>query len=153
MTLVVVWLHVLGVVTWIGGLMWQAHVLAPMARQGHVKLFADAARRARPVTWVAISVVAMTGFYNVTQLGSLQQVLESGAGLALAGKFMLVLAAVASAAQRDFAHLPGLIRAVNNGEDASGSLRSIAWMDRLVLLFAIAIMYLGLFVSRTAGHG
>ena len=146
------WLHVLGVVTWIGGLMWQAHVLAPMARQGQVKLFADAARRARPVTWVAIVVVGMTGFYNVTQLGSLQQVLESGAGLALAGKFMLVLAAVAIAAQRDFAHLPTLSRAIASGEDPASSLRRVAWMDRLVLLLAVAIMYLGLFVSRTVVH-
>ena len=150
MALAVVWLHVLGVVVWIGGLAWQAHVLAPLARRGEVRLFAEAARRARPVTWTAIALVALTGFYNVTQLGPLQQVMESGAGLALAGKFMLVLAAIAIASQRDFAHVPRLVRAVAGTETADPAviLRTIAWLDRLTLGLAIVIMYLGLFVSR-----
>ena len=99
----------LGVVIWIGGVAWQAHVLAPLARRGDARVFAEAARRARPVTWTAVSVVVLTGFYNVTRLGSLETVMQSGAGLALAGKFMLVLAAVALAAQRDFAHVPRLV--------------------------------------------
>lgn len=150
MALVPIWLHVLGVVVWVGGLAWQAHVLAPLARRGEVRLFAEAARRARPVTWTAVTVVALTGFYNVTQLGSLPEVMESGAGLALAGKFMLVLAAVALAAQRDFAHVPRLVRATasGSGEDPARILRTIAWLDRGVLLLALVIVYLGLFVSR-----
>jgi len=147
MALVPIWLHVLGVVVWVGGLAWQAHVLAPLARRGEGRLFAEAARRARPVTWTAIAIVALTGFYNVTQLGALEQVMRSGAGLALAGKFMLVLLAVALAAQRDFAHVPRLVR-VAGSDDATSVLRAISWLDRLTLLLAIAIIYLGLFVSR-----
>ena len=147
MALVPIWLHVLGVVIWVGGLAWQAHVLAPLARRGEGRLFAEAARRARPVTWTAIAIVALTGFYNVTQLGALEQVMRSGAGLALAGKFMLVLLAVALAAQRDFAHVPRLVRAAAP-DDATSVLRTISWLDRLTLLLAIAIIYLGLFVSR-----
>ena len=148
---IVLWLHVLGVVTWIGGVAWQAHALAPLARGGDVRLFAEAARRARPFTWVAISLVVLTGFYNVTQLGELQRVLESGAGLALAGKFMLVLAAVAVAAQRDFAHLPRLARALGRtgDEPPAAVLRTITWLDRITLALAALIIYLGLFVSRS----
>jgi uncharacterized membrane protein len=148
----ILWLHVLGVVTWIGGLAWQAHALAPLARGGEVRLFAEAARRARPFTWVAIALVALTGFYNVTQLGPLQQVMESGAGLALAGKFMLVLAAIAVAAQRDFAHVPRLLRALGRtGDEAPATvLRSIVWLDRITLGLASLIIYLGLYVSRVA---
>ena len=150
LALVVVWLHVLGVVIWIGGLAWQAHVLGPLARRGETRVFAEAARRARPVTWTAVAVVVLTGFYNVTQLGELQTVMETGAGLALAGKFMLVLTAVALASQRDFAHVPRLVRAVKGTETADplAVLRAIAWLDRITLVLAVAIMYLGLFVSR-----
>jgi len=148
MTLVPIWLHVLGVTTWLGGLVWQAHVLMPLARQGELRLFAAAARRARPVTWTAVAVVALTGFYNVTQLGSLERVMQSGAGLALAGKFILVLAAVAVAAHRDFAQVPRLVRAVEGTEDPRPVLRGIAWLDRMVLGLAIVIVYLGLYVSR-----
>jgi putative copper export protein len=149
MALVPTWLHLLGVVTWIGGLLWQAHVLAPMARRGDARIFATAARRAQPVTWTAISLVVLTGFYNVTRLGPAEQMMQTGAGLALAGKFILVLAAVSLAAQRDFALIPRVLRATTSrGEDPSGLLKSIAWLDRLVILLSIAIIYLGLFVSR-----
>ena len=150
MALVAVWVHVLGVVIWIGGLAWQAHVLAPLARRGEMRVFAEAARRARPVTWTAVALAVLTGFYNVTQLGPLQAVMESGAGFALAGKFILVIAAVTIAAQRDFAHVPRLARAIAGTEsvDPAAVLRSIAWLDRATLGLALVIMYLGLFVSR-----
>lgn len=143
-----VWLHLLGVIVWIGGLAGQAHVLAPMTRAGAAPAFAEASRRARPVTWGAIALVALTGFYNVTRLGPFERVLESGAGLALAGKFILVLVAVALAAQRDFAQVPRLRRALAGGEDPGAALRAIAWLDRLVLLLALAIVWLGLVVAR-----
>ena len=147
-SLVSVWLHLLGVVTWIGGLMYQAHVLGPAARRDGVASLVELLRRARRVTWVAIALVVLTGLYNVTLLGPLDRVLQSGAALLLALKFMLVLAAVAIAGQRDFAQVPRLARAVAAGADPHPALSAIAWMDRIVLLLAVVIIYLGLAVSR-----
>ena len=136
MRLVVLYLHVVGAVVWIGGLVYQAHVLLP------------AARRARPVTWTAIGVVGLTGFYNVTQLGDLARVMESGAGLMLAAKFILVILTVGLAGQRDFAQLTLLNAAVAANGDPSHALRSIARLDRIVLLLALVVIYLGLAISR-----
>src|SRR5712691_10188452 len=99
LTLTTLWLHLLGVVVWLGGLLYQTHVLLPLARRGEAASFAEAARRQRPLAWTALAVVVLTGFYNVTRLGPLERVMDTGAGLLLAGKFMLVLAAVALAAQ------------------------------------------------------
>jgi len=148
MRLVVLYLHVVGAVVWIGGLAYQAHVLLPAARRGAVAPFADAARRARPVAWTAIGVVVLTGFYNVTQLGDLVRVMESGAGLMLAGKFILVILAIALTSQRDFAQLTLLNAAVTSGGDPSRALRAIARLDRVVLLLALVVIYLGLAISR-----
>jgi uncharacterized membrane protein len=148
MRLGVLYLHVLGAVVWIGGLAYQAHVLLPAARRGAVAPFLDAARRARPVTWTAIAVVVLTGFYNVTQLGDLQRVLETGAGLMLAGKFILVILAITLTAQRDFAQLTLLTAAVSSGTDAGKSLQAITRLDRIVLALALVIIYLGLAISR-----
>lgn len=148
MRLAVLYLHVVAVVVWIGGLAYQAHVLLPAARRGAVAPFADAARRARPVTWTAIALVVLTGFYNVTQLGDLARVMESGAGLMLAAKFTLVILAVALASQRDFAHVPLLTTALAASADPTRPLRSIARLDRLVLVIALIVIYLGLAVSR-----
>jgi putative copper resistance protein D len=148
LALVVVWLHLLGVVVWIGGVMYQAHVLLPAARAGAVAAFVDAARRARPVTWTAVSVVALTGFYNITQLGPLERVMNSGAGMLLVVKFALVIVAIAVAAQRDFARLPILRSALHGSGDATAELKAIVRMDRTVLLIAVIVMYLGLAISR-----
>ena len=138
--LVVLWIHLVGAVVWIGGLAYQTHVLLPGARRGDPRPFADAARRARPVTWTAVALVVLSGFYNVTQLGPLERVLQSGAGLMLAAKFTLVIVAVALAAQRD--------AAIRGGGDATRALTAVGRLDRVVLLLAVVVIYLGLAVSR-----
>jgi uncharacterized membrane protein len=120
----------------------------PAARRNRDAALTDVLRRGRRVTWVAIALVVLTGFYNVTLLGPLDRVLQSGAALLLALKFMLVLAAVAVAGQRDFAQVPRLARAVAAGDDPKPALSAIVWMDRVVLLLAVVIVYLGLAVSR-----
>ena len=76
-SLVSVWLHLLGVVAWVGGLVFQAHVLGPATRREGAAPLAAMLRRARRVTWVAIALVVLTGFYNVTRLGPLDRVLQS----------------------------------------------------------------------------
>ena len=150
MTLLVLWLHVLAVVVWVGGLMYQAHVLLPAARGGAAGPFAEAAARARPVAWTAIALAVLTGFYNVTRLGPLARVLESGAGLLLAGKFTLVIVLVALAAQRDFTQVPRLRRALAEGSDPTSALGAIAWLDRVTLALALVVIYLGLALSRAS---
>lgn len=150
MRLVILWLHVVSAVVWVGGLAWQSHVLLPLARRGEAAVFAEAARRARPVTWTAIGVVVLTGFYNVTQLGPIDRVMQSGAGLLVAGKFILVIALAAIMGQRDFAQLALLRGALASGGDPQPALRSITRMDRSVLLLALVVIYLGLAISRAS---
>ena len=149
MTLLALWLHLLGMVVWLGGVLYQAHVLAPMARRTGAGTFADAARRQRPIGWTALGLVVLTGLYNVTRLGPLDRVMHSGAGLPLAGKFILVLLLIAVAAQRDFTHLVRLQLALSTNTDPVPSLRAIAWLDRITILLAAAIIYLGLAASRS----
>jgi uncharacterized membrane protein len=149
LTLVSLWLHVVGIVVWLGGVVYQAHVLLPAARRGDAATFAEAARRQRPIAWMALSLVVLTGFYNVTRLGPLEHVMESGAGLILAGKFILVLIVVAIAAQRDFTHLVRLHLSLATATDSTPALTSIARLDRLVILLGVVIIYLGLAISRS----
>jgi uncharacterized membrane protein len=148
--LAVLWLHVVGAVVWVGGLAYQSHVLLPLGRRGEVATFAEAARRARPVTWTAISVVVLTGFYNITRLGPIERVMESGAGLMVVGKFILVIAMAAIMGQRDFAQVTLLRAALTSGGDPQPALRSITRMDRVILLIALVVIYLGLAISRAS---
>ena len=149
MTLIALWVHLLGMVVWLGGVLYQAHILLPMARRTGASTFADAARRQRPIAWTALCLVILTGLYNVTRLGPLDQVMQSGAGLLLAGKFILVLLLIAVAAQRDFTHLVRLQLALTTDQDPAPALRAIAWLDRIAIVLALVIVYLGLAVSRS----
>ena len=146
--LLVLWVHLVGAVVWIGGLAYQTHVLLPAARRGDPRPFVEAARRARPATWTAVALVVLSGFYNVTQLGPLERVMQSGAGLLLAAEFGLVIVAVALAAQRDFAQVPVLDASIRGGGDAARALTAVGRLDRVILLLALAVIYLGLAVSR-----
>jgi Copper resistance protein D len=128
--------------------LYQSLALLPAVRPKRVNVFVEVARRARPISWAAASVVVLTGFYNVTRLGPLTQVIESGAALILAGKFILVIAAIAVAGQRDFAQLPRVRALLEAGVDPTPALRAIAWLDRVVLFLAAVIIYLGLALSR-----
>ena len=146
MSLASIWLHLVAMAVWIGGLAYQSHVVLPQARRaGDPRVFGDIARRGRPAVWISVCLVVLTGLYNVTRLGPLGRVMESGAGTLLAGKFILVLAMIALGAQRDFAQVPRLAH-----PDASAALKTIAWLDRAVLLLAAVVVYLGLAVSRLA---
>ena len=147
--LAVLWIHVVGMAVWVGGLVYQSHVVLPAARRGSVAGFAETARRARPVTWTAIALVVLTGVYNVTHLGPLQRVIDSGAGVLLAGKLVLVIAAVALAGQRDFALVSRLRRAVEAGDPPGSALAAIGVLDHLVLVLLVVIVYLGIAVSRS----
>ena|SRR6266851_6772573 len=144
-----IFLHVLGVVVWMGGVMYQAHVLLPMGRRGHVAAVALAARRARPVAWSALALVVLTGLYNVTRLGPLDRVMQSGVAMLLAAKLGLVLVLVALAGQRDFSQVARLNRLVADGGDPTPALRAIAWLDRIALLLGLVIIYMGLAISRS----
>ena len=146
MRLVSVWLHLLGMAVWIGGLAYQTHVVLPQARRGpDPGLLAEVVRRGRVATWTAASVTVLTGLYNVSGLGPLERIVQSGAGALLAGKFILVLIMVPLAAQRDFNQAPRLL-----GPDWRAALQTIAWLDRVVLGLAAVVIYLGLVVSRLA---
>jgi uncharacterized membrane protein len=146
--LLALWLHLIGMTVWFGGVLYQAHILLPLARRAGAATFADAARRQRPIAWTALGLVVLTGFYHVTRLGPLERAMETGAGLMLAGKFMLVLLLVAVAGQRDFTQLVRLQLALQTAADPAPALRAIAWLDRLTILLAALIIYLGLAISR-----
>jgi uncharacterized membrane protein len=149
MKLALLWVHVLGVVVWLGGVMYQAHVLMPRARRGDARVLAEAAAGARAIAWTALALTVLTGLYHVTRLGPLDRVMQSGAAQLLAGKFALVLIIVALAGQRDFALVPRLSRVLDAGEDPAPVLGGIAWVDRVTVLLGAGVIYLGLAISRS----
>ncbi len=147
--LVVVWLHLLSVVTWMGGLLFASHLVAPrLARAGTAErdALADLLRRFRLVTWMAIALLILTGLVNLSRLPfSAALLFERAVGLLLSLKLLLAIVAFALQARRDFAILPRLLSASPQETGHSFGLR---WLDRIVLLLLLVILYLGVSVSR-----
>jgi len=142
------WLHLLAAVVWLGGLLFQSHVLLPaLGKSGLVASGARVLRKARPVAWVAVVVLVVTGLHNLTRL-SLSVLTETRVGRLLALKLLLVIVALMLTAHRDFGLVARLWREVEAGRDGARERRAIDWIDRVVLLLGVAALYLGLAISR-----
>jgi len=66
----ILWLHLLGAVVWIGGLLFQVLVLGPTLQRApitteHLRFVLSLEVRFRYVLWPAVGLVLLTGLYNV----------------------------------------------------------------------------------------
>lgn len=149
MRLLPLWLHVVSATVWLGGLLFQSHILLPLlARGGPAEALAQAVRRSRRVGWTALALLVLTGFHHLTRLPAVAAMTESGVLKLLALKLFLVVVVLMLTAHRDFGVAARLIRAVAEGRDATQALRTLVRIDRVTLLLGVGLVYLGLAVSR-----
>jgi putative copper export protein len=136
--LVVVWLHVTAATVWVGTLLGVGHLIVPaLARGGRAP---EPVLDRRRLSWTAVAVVVVTGFENLRRFG-----LTSGW---LALKLLLVLALFAVAAHRDFALVPRARAAIAAGTPPAAALAGVRWLDRLLALGALAVLFLAVGVAR-----
>src|SRR5262249_61701012 len=76
--LLILWLHLLSAVVWVGGLVYQTHVLLPAARRGGAAAVADMLRRGRPPARAAGAPPGRAGVHNVTPPGPLRRGVGGG---------------------------------------------------------------------------
>lgn len=149
MRLLPLWLHVVSATVWLGGLLFQSHILLPLlARGGPAEALAQAVRRSRRVGWTALALLVLTGLHHLTRLPAVAAMTESGVLKLLALKLFLVVVVLMLTAHRDFGVAARLIRAVAEGRDATQALRTLVRIDRVTLLLGVGLVYLGLAVSR-----
>ena len=153
MRLLPLWLHVVSAAVWLGGLLFQSHILFPLlARGGLAEPLAQAVRRSRRVAWTALALLILTGLHNLTRLPSMAAMTESGVLKLLALKLFLVVVLLMLSAHRDFGVAARLIRAVAGGGDATRALKMLVRLDRVMLLLGVGLIYLGLAMSRGGIH-
>jgi hypothetical protein len=134
----VVWLHVLGAAVWVGGLIHGSHLVLPQVARGEPG-YARLLTRARPIAWGAVVLVILTGIENLRHVHADAWVMA---------KVLLVLVVGPLAAHRDFALLPAALRAIESGEAPDRALAGLRWVDRAVVLGAVALVFLGVAVAR-----
>ena len=139
MALFIRWIHILSVITWVGGMLFIALVLVPSARalddaRIRTRLIEESGRRFRTISWIALGLLVVTGFLNLWFQSSLL-----GAPR-FHWKLGLVVLALILSILHDWVLGP---RAGRPGADPSIRLRA-SWVARLNVGVALAIVLLGL---------
>lgn len=159
--ILILWLHLLGVVIWVGGLVFQLLVLAPTLKPvtASVAQLRFAIRldiRFRYVMWPAVGLVLLTGLYNVMNVllaTSLAGATPASAFARLLGaKLLLVILMIALQAIQRFAVHPRLVTLLRHqlatSTDCRGErlnvLRYSYLLNLLTVSLALAAMLLGL---------
>jgi uncharacterized membrane protein len=131
--------HLLAVVTWVGGMLFIALVLVPITRRLEdaalrTRLVQDTGRRFRTVGWIALGLIVATGLGN---LALRPELLWAPRFHVKAG---LVVLALLLSGFHDFVLGP---RAGRPGADPWARVRA-SWFARVNVLIALAIVALGL---------
>jgi uncharacterized membrane protein len=137
--LVVVWFHVAAAAAWVGGVLYASHLVVPAAARGGRDSLSLLAR-GRAVAWAAWAVLVVTGLENLRRVSLVSPW--------LAAKLVVVIALLALAAHRDFAMVPRALRAIEGGAEPTAALSGVGALDRVLLVFALAVLFLAVGVAR-----
>jgi putative copper export protein len=157
-----VWLHIIAAAVWLGGMAFLALVIVPVMRKPEYReqasnLMQQTGLRFRWVGWICLSLLVLSGSFQLVQRGFGWDDVWSGnlftgaSGHTLGLKLLLVTTILGISAGHDFFIGP---RATAVGQAAPGSpealrLRSWAsWIGRLNMLLALIVVALGVLLVR-----
>jgi uncharacterized membrane protein len=155
---VLVVLHILAAVSWIGGMMFLSLVLAPLVRDRKaapefMALFRSAALRFRPVVWIAIATLLITGLMLLSHRGISVMRPSSWAGIVTV-KLTLVSLLLFLTGLHDLVLGPRVSRvgAVPESQRTAKErfiFRTARWLPRLSLLIALAVVSVATVLARS----
>lgn len=157
----VVTIHVLAAMLWLGGMFFLAVVGAPTLRAIEPpalrqKLFQELGQRFRGVGWIAIATLVVTGIGNLYFRGWLHWrgalgdagFWRTGTGHALACKLVAVTAMITVSAVHDFVLGPAAGRMRPGTPDAIRLRRRAAWLARTNALLGLIVVIAAVRLAR-----
>ena len=158
MMILLVWLHVLAAVSWIGGTIFLSVVLAPVLRREpfasqRALLFRSIARRFRAVVWGAIAVLLFTGPPLLHQRG-IPIADPSGWPMILVAKLGLVTLLLCLTLTHDLILGPRVGRIVQLPTESRTRFDHALvlwspWVARFSLVLALAILFAAILLVRS----
>lgn len=155
---IVIVLHVLSAVIWVGGVLFMGMIAVPAARRLNDKLrrhlLDDLGRRFRKVGWTALGVLIVTGLYLLWHWGArLDTVLDLSFFAhdhtrLLGYKILAVIAMLAISGVHDFWLGPKATRADRTPEEVKADRRMASLLGRATGILVIVIVILATFVAR-----
>ncbi len=151
----IITLHVLSAIVWVGGVVFVAAVAVPIARRmdGEARrwLLGEVGRRFRAIGWAALGVLVATGSYMLMHWGATWANLLDGSFFAsphtrpLAYKLVLVALMLVVSGIHDWWLGP---RATGAGSEDETMRRWAGWLGRTTGVLSIGIVVLAVFVAR-----
>ena len=151
-------LHILAAVTWVGGMIFLSLVLAPLVRSRKavpefMALFRSAALRFRPIVWVAIAILVMTGPMLLSLRGVAVASPSSWPGIVIV-KLTLVALLLFLTLLHDLVLGPQVSRvsAIPESQRTAGEqvvFKTARWLPRLSLLIALAVVMTAAMLARS----
>ena len=154
--LLILWLHLLGAVVWIGGLVFQLLVIAPALKRPplvveRLRFSVSLEARFRYVMWPAVGLVLLTGLYNVMNV--LYATILSGGSMPatflrlLSLKLLLVVLMLILHAVLRFAVHPGMVTVLARlSPDTTALPDELLKRQRLSRLLSLVVLGVGLMV-------
>ncbi|HEY8415092.1 MAG TPA: CopD family protein [Thermaerobacter sp.] len=155
---VVVFLHVISAMFWVGGILFLSLVVVPAARRyddaTRSRLLVDVGRGFRVTGWAALGVLLLTGLIQMGARGaSVANVLDGSFftkpfGQVLGTKLLFVALMVLATAVHDFIAGPAAERAAQMGSDPRRLRRVAGWLARVTALLALIVVALAVDLVR-----
>ncbi|MFZ1802680.1 MAG: CopD family protein [Nitrospira sp.] len=155
-TLVV--LHILAAMSWVGGMIFLSLVLAPLARgrkaaPEFMAMFRSAALRFRPIVWIAMAILLITGPMLLSHRGLSVMAPASWPGI-VTMKLTLVALLLFLTLLHDLIFGPHVSRvsAIAESQRTTGEqviVKSARWLPRLSLLIALAVVVAAAVLARS----
>ncbi len=154
-------IHVLAAIVWLGGMFFISLVLVPSLKKlepptKRTEILSVTARRFSLVGWIAILVLLVTGVINSANRGVTVELISSGKlflshfGMILSFKVFLVLVMIFISAIHDFILGPRLIRLTERERSSPDSMKSLARKRKLVSWLARINAIIGIIVVACA---
>jgi len=159
----VVLIHVLATIIWLGGMFFIAIVMVPVLRrleppQKRIEVLSATATRFRAISWIAILVLLITGVLNAINHGVTMQKISTGEffssnfGKILILKLILVFAMLVLSAIHDFILGPRLIELLNSSNPDSftklqKNRKYVSWLARINALLGILVVACAVMLS------
>ncbi len=151
-------LHILAAISWVGGMIFLSLVLAPLVRSRKavpefMALFRSAALRFRPIVWVAMAILVMTGPMLLSFRGVAVATPSSWPGIVMV-KLTLVALLLFLTLLHDLVLGPQVSRvsAIPEPQRTAGEqvvFKTARWLPRLSLLIALAVVITAAVLARS----
>ncbi len=144
--IVMLWLHTLAAVSWVGGMVFNLFVLRPSVgvidAGDRVKLSLTVLRRFIPLVWLCVVVLAISGTYlSVLKVGSPEILIGSSFGRILLLKLIIVAVMVSIVAYIRYNRLP-LLESLVGTPEIGGVLGGVVSLVRLNLALGALVLLL-----------